>query len=397
MARFEQTFLRPGRYGSAGEWTKERIAAHVQGTKELLAAGHKPFLFFEHPAAGTDEGSPIQFASERDRKAHAVKHGAGWLVGIKQAADGSGVYVLEATDSDADRKLREKSIQFTSPEFRPSWKDGQGREFKNIISHVALTHKPRAADQGPIEPLEAIQFSLADYEGPIQMADDDDKKPDDTEDNPDMPKLGQSPDKAKYEAVAAHLKTLGAGLPDDTDETNFLDRLLTALLTIEAVKAKETAEKPKEDDIDPLEGATEKQPPFQFSLAEAQGGKLQNKALARAIKAEHAALTARLDSMVRAGKVTPACKNELLATAGALQFSEEGEHAPAYTLPQLVDLLDRTTIAGMGLTEKDLQFAVEQHHPRGDAFLSGNDGSDGKKQGEQYKDAQLARRGLAKA
>lgn len=426
MALFEQTFLKPGRYGSAGTWDADRIRKHLDGTRALLSAGRQPPVLFEHAERGSSDGTPKQFSSERDRRADMVKHGAGWLVDVKQAADGSGVYVLDVTDEIAG-KLKDGSIKFTSPEFRPSWRDdASGQEFKNIISHVALTHKPRAIDQGKIEPVGAndgaadpvLRFSLADYEGPIDDNGDsgstqfaDDGKPfgkskgdggDDsageggsgngdsagdptankTPENPDMPKLN-SPDKIKQkkEAVLAHLDTIGVGLPADTiecDEEQFLDRLLTSLLTIKSAEAKaqaEQAEKDKANEIDDgSEQIKEQQPPMQFSLADAESGELakSNKLLSRVIRQEHQSLAGRLESMVKAGKITPACRKQLLATEGATQFSAEGDHLPAYTLPQLVEILDKTTIAGMGITDSAIvQFATEEH-PRGAGYVQGD-------------------------
>lgn len=422
MATFEQTFLKPGRYGSAGEWTKDRIAAHVQGTKQLIAAGYCPPILFEHAEPGSAEGSPVQF-SERDRKADIVKHGAGWLVDVKQAADGSGVYVLDVTDEKAIGKLRDKSIQFTSPEFRNKQKLGTGEIVENVIAHVALTHKPRAINQGPIQPVdgvEALQFSLADFEGPIQFADDgfppkksgdDNAGGDDAGDkpegskpaeaapeNPDMPK-DNSPDKLrqKREAVVAHMDTLGLGLPADTmdcDEEQFLDRVLTGLLTLQSSKAKaeeEAAAKEKANSIEDDEQITEQQPPMQFSLADAEAGTIGNKLLSRVIKQEHTALAGRLEGMVKAGQITPACRDRLLSCNGATQFSADGEHLAAYTLPQVVEILEKTTLPGMGIQPDVLQFAAVEH-PKGDKFISG-DGtekqfSSDKPQGETPEEAE---------
>lgn len=373
MATFTQAFLKPGRYGSAGEWSKERIAAHVKNTRALIAAGRNPPVLLEHAEPGSADGAP------RDRKAAQVKHGAGWVIDVRQEPDGSAVYDLDVTDSEVARKLKEGSIRFTSPEFRREFiHDETGERFESVIAHAALTHRPRSINQGKIS--EALQFSLEDYEGPIQMADDaDDKpgqseKPKETPENPDLPKTGDDgKDKAKFEAIIEHLKNVGIGLPADTDQETFIDRLLTALLTKEASDAKAEAEKPKEDEDDGMGNIVEQQPPMQFSLSDAEAGKLDNKLLAKCIKQEHAALRGRLEGMVSAGKITPACRDSLLANDTAIQFSADGEHLVAYTLPQVVELLDKTTIAGMGLTAEQFSLSTTaKDHPKGEAFVRGD-------------------------
>lgn len=177
MPLFEQTFLKPAKYYTGnGRFTTidaEFIKNHVAGTARLLADGHRVPILFEHAESGSDEGAPVQ--AQRDKLADTVKHAAGWLVDVK-AKDGGNeaVHVLEVPDENIAKKLRSGEIRYTSPEFRPTWIDGKGRVYQNIISHVALTHKPRSTDQSAfVEPTAAatgdagknaavLQFSLAD-------------------------------------------------------------------------------------------------------------------------------------------------------------------------------------------------------------------------------------------
>lgn len=391
MGLYEQEFIRPGKYHVGGgryhTITAGAIQACVAGTKAMLAAGVPVPVYFEHPPLGSPEAVPQQM-SGWDEKAERLKNQAGFLRDIRLGSDGAALYTIEATDKQADEKLGNKTIRHTSPQFMPVVVDGKGRAFPNAISHVALTGRPRNLDQTELTPV-PMQFSLDDLVEPIQMADDsDEKKSDDKEgdapsfekkseepSNPDMPKeTGPSDDSKQIEAILAHLNTLGVGLPADTDESNFKDRLLTALLTHEAMKAKEEAEKPKEEEEKPEQVVEQQAPGMQFSLDDAIGGKLENKLLARVIKQEHELLAGKLESMAKAGKITPNLRDRLLSSNGAMQFSAEGEHVVSFSLPQVVEILDKTLVPGMGITaEEALQFSAEVEHPKGDAFTKGAD------------------------
>lgn len=385
MGRFEQTFLQPGRYHVGGgrfrDFTAQEIASYVNGTKELLAAGHSVPLIFEHAAPGSDEGSP------RDTKAAQVKHGAGWLEGVNLGNDGSALHVLDVTDPDAFKKLSDGSIRFTSPELRPTWTDGKGRVFKNIISHVALTHKPRNPDQSKLQPVQepALQFSLADLE-PIQMSDNADDKdpidkatdnetPADATENPDMPTPGAASEEQKQlESCIAFLKTIGVALPANTDASNFMDRLQTGLMTLAESKSKaESDAAADEDEADEAPLIEEKPPIQQFSLSDVEGDKFTNKLLAKVIKAEHGHCKSRLESLVAKNNISPALRDSLLGKSDVLQFSADGEYVPSWTLPEMVAVLESCTHPGQGLeVEQFSAEATEEQHPGGDAFLQGN-------------------------
>lgn len=387
MERFEQTFLQPGRYHVGGgryrDFTAQEISSYVTGTKELLAAGHSVPLIFEHAAPGSDEGSP------RDSKAAQVKHGAGWLGGVNLGNDGSALHVLEVTDADAARKLADGSIKFTSPELRPTWTDGKGRVFKNIISHVALTHKPRNPDQSKLQPVAepALQFSLADLE-PIQMSFDDDKDADDkspidkatdretpadASENPDMPTPGAASEEQKQlESCIAFLKTIGVALPANTDASNFMDRLQTGLMTLAESKIQAESEAAKDDDDADNAPLIEEKPPIQqFSLSDVEGDKFTNRLLAKVIKAEHGQCKSRLETLVEKNNISPALRDSLLGKSDVLQFSADGEYVPSWTLPEMVAVLERCTHPGQGLEVEQFSAApgTEEQHPGGAEFL----------------------------
>lgn len=387
MPTFEQASLKPGRYhlgsGIYRDLSSQDIARFVSGTKKLLADGHGVPVLFEHAPPGSADGAPQQFSSTdpRDRRADQVRHGAGWLKGIKLASDGAAVCTLEATDPKAVEGLRNGSIRFTSPELRPNWTDGKGRTYANLISHLALTHRPRNSEQAAMREVasgdlaEAVQFSLADWE-PIQMADDDSEKsePGDagekpkSSENPDIPAQHADP---MFQAAVAQLKECcGVDLASDTTPDTFFRDLVTALKTMAAAKEKfEAEQQAKEPEENPDAPLTEDRPPMQFSLADVEGGKVANKLLGRVIRDSHATVARKLDELVDRSQVTPALRDSLLKRKGILQFSAEGDELPTFTLAEVVDLLADNTIEGMAWT-KDHQFSAEDH-PEGDAWRNG--------------------------
>lgn len=338
MPIFKQTSFRPGRYRIGmtdgkpvfRDYKPEDVAKIAEGTRAVLAAKRHVPLLLEHAEPGAADGAP------RDRKAAEVKHGAGWLKDVKIGNDGAMELVLDVADKAIAQKLKDGSVRFTSPEIRSKWIDGTGQEFSDFISHVALTHNPRNPDQSAIvevaETETAIQFSLDDYEGPIQMSDDEQ-----VDGNPDMVQNG-SEESQQFDAIKALLRELaGIDLPaDSTQETGWRD-LLTGLKTLKAVrdqaKAEEEANKPNPDT--PPEVVENS--PVQFSVDDVPT--ISNKLLAKAITSEHAATKARFDALVTAGKCSPGLRDALL-TSECVQFSDEAELVKTMSVAQVLDLLE---------------------------------------------------------
>lgn len=391
--RLRQVFLKPGRYGNT-VLTRKQIEDHVRGTKEMIAAGYNPVLFLEHPPKGSEEGAP---RSRRQTKIEQLLGAAGWGVDVEIGADGAAAHVLDVTDPKIAEKIQDGSIRFTSPELRPSVKL-DGREFKNVFSHIALTHRPRNPQQTALEPALAgpMQFSLDDWE-PIQMADDYEKdKPEDEGGempseldtapeptppaNPDMPEPSDAGKQAqRVEAILAHLEELGVSLPDDTKEADvdtLLDRLLTGLKT--ACKARQQAEaetEPEEEAEAPQ--VVEQSGMQQFSLDDIDDLKdtLGNRRFRKLVAATRGSLETKVDRMVEKNKITLGAKKKLLGIDGVMQFSAEGDFAPTLTLEQVVDVLDDCLIDNACLTEEQIgeQFSLAEH-PHGEKhYKSGSD------------------------
>ncbi len=115
-------------------------------------------------------GLTIPVPYEHDFSAHPMTpkdkllNNAGWTADykVKDAPDGRKdvLYsVLDVTDEDVAKKLP-NTIRYTSPWIN-SFTDGNGRHWRNVISHIALTTRPRITKQAPFGSI-AAALSMAD-------------------------------------------------------------------------------------------------------------------------------------------------------------------------------------------------------------------------------------------
>lgn len=94
---------------------------------------------------------PIPVPYEHDFNAHpmaakeALLNNAGEVKQFR--LDGNKLLsTVNITDSQVAKKIDDKSVRWTSPWFN-SFVDGNGKEWKNVISHLALTTRPRVVEQ----------------------------------------------------------------------------------------------------------------------------------------------------------------------------------------------------------------------------------------------------------
>lgn len=118
-------------------------------------------------------GLTVPVPCEHDFDAHPMtpaeklKNNAGWVkeyrLGTPQkdgtrANDNKLFGIVDVQDEEIAKKLP-KTIRWTSP-WITSFTDGQGRNWNNVISHLALTTRPRVVDQAPFGSI-AAALSLA--------------------------------------------------------------------------------------------------------------------------------------------------------------------------------------------------------------------------------------------
>ncbi len=506
MPKFAKEVLCPGTYHQG----RSRITISADDCRDfylslsqLRERGlHLP-LILEHPPADRDPlktnlGFPVEHPGEL--LADELKRTVGFsdLASTQTRLNSRGGVEIEfdVPDPGTAQQLADKRIRFVSPELLHYWKDGKGNEYRKLMSHVALTHRPVQIDQkaGFVQlsmadvPRGVLQLSMSELEAPLpiepiafegikpmakkrllnnaarlQLAaligqfssdennfeDEDsgsnggDNKPKKGADggggedkNPDMPKTaGEGGDK-QFEALIAHLTKLGLALPSDTDAGNLVDRLLTSVMTYNAVTDAADADDDADDQSD--RGNTEELSAMgtaqmssasardkmvdrirncanmpsairdrllvqvgtvQFSAAGAEvtpAGAMSIGELLSTYEREATQFSAgspqskivdRLKKLKDAGNITPGIHDQLLAKVGRLQFSDAGaeQASGGMTMSEVLDQYEQGSNLVAGFLNptagQSYQFSgagggssgnQEQKHPRGGSFLSGD-------------------------
>jgi len=320
-------------------YTRERLQRYAENTNKAIQSGLAVPFLDKHADVDADPNSAL-----------ATK---GWVQRFSVTDDGWLAFDMEVTDPATGTAIENKSIRFTSPEFRDGFVDGKGHAHGDIIRHVAATPTPRNPDQGAIMSLPAgvARFSLDDLEG----EDPKKKKKGDTDGdgvaegdgegdptsidppaaepvakNPDMP---PNPDEAsKMAALCAGFSQLGLELPSGFtfDSEGAIDILLTAVKT--ANKAKADTEVKEQDDppkVNDAQGMTQFSEEEIAALPEAVRVRLKSLQEQAVRFAEEKATHEREKAIaaVTATRLPPGLKATLIAKLQTVQFSESGEVA----------------------------------------------------------------------
>ena len=145
MPLIEKEVIRPGTYFYRDESTGAPRKLVV--TPELTRYWH------EQGNAMLATGLTVPVPCEHDFNAHPMtsadrlKNNAGWVAGYTLKGDKLFSSVNITNPEITEEKLR-GSIRWTSPWIN-SFVDGKGKEWKNVISHLALTTRPRIVEQQP--------------------------------------------------------------------------------------------------------------------------------------------------------------------------------------------------------------------------------------------------------
>lgn len=144
MPLVEKEVIRPGTYFYRDEQTGSPRKLVV--TPELCRYWH------EQGNAMLSAGLTVPVPCEHDFDAHPMtpaeklKGNAGWVKGYSLKGDAL-FSSVDITDADIHKRLP-TTIRWTSPWIN-SFTDGAGKEWKNVISHLALTTRPRIINQQP--------------------------------------------------------------------------------------------------------------------------------------------------------------------------------------------------------------------------------------------------------
>ena len=288
---------------------------------------------------------PVALSAGKQKKRSPLD-GVGWLESFKVAADGKSA---EITLDIADEKAADKALKNlveVSPIIYPTWRDGQGKEYSDVITHVDLVHHPVDASQSKFERVpEAIACCLrmaADIGTTeptlYRMSDDFGKSDDDSSDSgesdkgeetkpeaePENPDLPNSPDvdQQQLEALIAILAKLGYALPADASQETIIRDLLTVFKNADAMSAKQEADEAKEEKEQEVSQINEASPQFAAMSLQAKTG------LAYAEKLHRESIRMSLDTLLKEGKCLPAEHKAKLEGIGAVRLSldNDGNH-----------------------------------------------------------------------
>ncbi len=285
MPRLRKDVLKPATYSVPDRSGKKRHRVEFTGAdithlltryKEMQAAGLHVPVSWNHQ----DEAKP-----KADRLADRAKHVLGWAEDAQVVGD-TLEFDLDIPD-DADAK-QAKTARYVSPEMVTDWVDGSGRVWPGrSITHIAVTAMPVQANQKPFEQLSIIRLSLADLEpdamtinlkpmlaylakrkitlpegtpadkllrrlnvvrlGYEEGEESEDKAETETEaeGEKDVPGSGKE---AMFKKVMEYLQGQGIHLPEDTDKSNFIERLCVACHALENSSGDSDVETPNPND-----------------------------------------------------------------------------------------------------------------------------------------------------
>lgn len=313
-SHFAKTMLRVGSYHSPDgrvDITPSRIRHWAEQFRRLTAANQVVPMHWDH---GTDGESLQPVSASQFRSA---RNTVGRLKDFRPTADGRAAEVVfETVDPAATAKVASNAV-YVSPVIFPRWRDGQGNEYRDLITHMDIVDHPVDHSQTPARPMEAITcclrmgmgtrpFTLGLEDG-MRDTDIDDTGPGADEqtdidipvdDADDTPGDGQPGVGDLMLALADH----GIILPDDTTLDNFLDRLVTALI---AKKGSQPGG-PGEDVTTPQDGGFDS---GDTTIASPQIATMSTATLAALRfggQEYRKRLASSLDRLLRTGRCTPA-------------------------------------------------------------------------------------------
>jgi hypothetical protein len=117
-----------------------RVTHWNNSTKAMLKAG----LSIPVPLEHGDEHA----MDKRTAEAARTLHNSGWVVDSRIGKGGKLEYKLRIDDPETAKAVREKRIGMVSPLIEPEFLDGSGREWNDVIVHLALTNKAVIQPQG---------------------------------------------------------------------------------------------------------------------------------------------------------------------------------------------------------------------------------------------------------
>jgi hypothetical protein len=132
--------------------TSEVVKQMYEDGKAMLAAG----LSIPVPLEHQPDAKPL---TPSEKAASTLLNNSGWVKDYEMQGD-SLFAKLDILDEKAAKKVQNKTVKWTSPTIS-SFTDGDGKAWDGVISHVALTSRPRFHRQSPFPNIAAAMSFAA--------------------------------------------------------------------------------------------------------------------------------------------------------------------------------------------------------------------------------------------
>lgn len=226
--RFRKKIIAPGIYNGI-EVTAERIKHWGKQAAKMLQKG----LLTPCPYYHDKEVKPVRKPVPEDEN---TKINAGFW--DKIWVDKSNVLwgEVEAAHDEGAQAIG-KSARQCSLAAMPKWEEG-GEQWEDVITHIALTNKAKAPTgdefvpvvaMSELTPFSVFSLSMLDDEQEFGVGGGELDKDPPAEDDDGAASAG-------LDSLLPQLAKFGIALPRDTDETNFIERLTTALTALNSQK-----------------------------------------------------------------------------------------------------------------------------------------------------------------
>jgi hypothetical protein len=261
MPTFKKKILTPGTYrikGQDHQLTTERFRKWVSNFRKLKKAGYDTPSPFYHDK----NAKPVRLGAGK-KDVDSYNNGGWWNRLWVAKKDGARWGELDVQDDAKAQKIIKGEIKEVSPAISPTFETSEG-DFSDVVTHIAMVTQPVAGRQEPFEALSAShQFfarSLAltsNQANGEPKLDSESEEEDATEGSwsfvmaqekpaskgavvmpkkptPEQDQAMEVPEAATagVEDALKILNDLGLVLPKDTDEKNFIERLITAACAI---------------------------------------------------------------------------------------------------------------------------------------------------------------------
>lgn len=239
MAKFKKKVLEPGTYHSPDGVlviTKDRIKHWADSFKEMKNARINVPTPWGHQKLG---------ASYEDREYLESKFNAGFIEDLNVNDDGELIAVLDIPREEDANKVG-TIVREVSPQIETKWKDGKGREWDDVITHLALVTKPVVPEQDNFEslpPQGGIRLSLR-----YKLSLEEEEKYMDgkgKEKEKEVEVGGGEIDSELLDALAS----VGLHLPEGLSKVDFVPALKAAALTLKAKGGEAPGEEGNEEDL----------------------------------------------------------------------------------------------------------------------------------------------------